>query len=1319
MSKIFNYFLSFIINFFGSIRDFFKMIFFIVKDLEFKSMLLLSIFLFGVLGIVFSFVYLVVKKNSIRKYGSRPDSWLKEKVKIFLGFSKEKDCVEKYFESANYMLKSFLSTSKHYKYELPWYLTFGLSNAGKTSFLNSVELEQPLEMDNNVENYLRHYFFNDGVIIDVKSELIFNDPLHDFSWEKLLLNLKKTRENKSIDGIIYFVSLRELLSDNADDCSRIRRETEFLYFKLWQMQNFFYMKIPVYVVFTNLDCIVGFDKFLEKIESSKDDMFGWSNPYPLENRFSVDWVTEMFFSMEESLKFIQSEMMLAFPSEVGFNMMNFMNNFREIQNKIRDFLQATFQYNKYAAGLYFRGAYFTSLDKGKSKNIESVPFLCDNEVKYTQPSLEVSGKLYFGKDLLTQKIFLEKNIGRNETNKRILEYYIKRYKIFISSFSIFAVGYIYNLQNELVYVQDSLMPKILKIVEVLKSYENDSNYIHKKEFLDELKIVLIYLDDISKYNLSYYGVPTSWFSSLNRNKNKLFFKAYNELVLNVVFSDIERRYCDLANKRFLVSANDNATLIDPILMQEFLNLKELVDECYLLESYENKFDMVFCYHSVDNLKFLLKELFEINISKDFARNVVHSNVGLENKELKQKIYKYKNDISKKFNWCVSKFNNKCFTTKRIDLYFENLRKLLLLVDNESNDMSYDNMKSIQKDISELITFSSDDKFLWLKTKKFNSSDFDEVLNKIVQSQVLGGVDNAEKIYTLISTSYNDFKLKADMYKLPVIGRPFYLQNKSLNINFSVLNIHGVLNDIFSESFMNYSYSFNLEKMQVDEHIKWDSKILEEISDTIKNYLEFSKKRPNNKFEKIIKNIANNNIKKLVYFKLSKARKIVVLKNDKAMLNSLSENIKITNQSMNDIMKFFKETDSEAFHRLTTIQKFNLIFYLKCVNNAFENDRLYQIQGDSLGADPVNKKLYYKINLQDYLESQRIQLNFYVERLALDAIKGLDDVRFLSDEKKELTLIYKFKSLAKDLDSYKLNPANSKLFQLESFFKKIESESLSIIVSDLKKKGNQEIVDYRFLENKQIIFKQVVKKFLDDSIKIFIDQQYEAGHYFYEEYALVFPFNLTGQLIGLKGYEEMVSITNAQKAILDFVKIIDPYYQARTFEFVDNLAKSHKLVKYIRSDDDYIGLKFKPYQKIGEMYEKNLKYLLNFSAKVNGQKPVAIYWVGDLKVYDSITFEVEIAKGYGVRFINLEKDGYKLVNPNCLTVSLDRQSFVRFLLENIKIINGQSFIRFTIPIEDDKGIKDDLVIMMPVELTLDGLKFDMPQKTFDKLIGDKL
>src|SRR6185369_5058894 len=120
-------------------------------------------------------------------------------------------------------------------------------------------------------------------------------------WPEFLRLLKKARPHCPINGLFLVLSIESLIRDSAD---KISQKASRLAQQLDLIQRTLDVRFPVYLLITKSDLLTGFREFFDIIEDPllQHQIFGWSNPDPLDVPFRPDLVEQHLNSMAERVR---------------------------------------------------------------------------------------------------------------------------------------------------------------------------------------------------------------------------------------------------------------------------------------------------------------------------------------------------------------------------------------------------------------------------------------------------------------------------------------------------------------------------------------------------------------------------------------------------------------------------------------------------------------------------------------------------------------------------------------------------------------------------------------------------------------------------------------------------------------------------------------------------------------------------------------------------------------------------------------------------------------------------------------------------------
>jgi type VI secretion system protein ImpL len=258
---------------------------------------------------------------------------------------------------------------RDYRYEVPWLLMMGPQSAGATAVLANAGGSAPLAREGGptfgVPGGPEWWFYERGLVLGAPGSVVLRSDgrtSDQFGWHALLQSLVRRRPRRPLDGVILALSIEDVLdrNDSRATATDIAARAEILCQKLTDLSRAVSMRMPVYVLATKCDLIPGFGSFAGELPVElHDQIFGWSNPYPLEAAFSPDWVDQCCREMhdrilEQQMEIFVERNQLQEPDGVFL----FPNEFLAIETALRRYLAFIFQPTAYHESYYFRGIYF-------------------------------------------------------------------------------------------------------------------------------------------------------------------------------------------------------------------------------------------------------------------------------------------------------------------------------------------------------------------------------------------------------------------------------------------------------------------------------------------------------------------------------------------------------------------------------------------------------------------------------------------------------------------------------------------------------------------------------------------------------------------------------------------------------------------------------------------------------------------------------------------------------------------------------------------------------------------------------------------------
>lgn len=204
-------------------------------------------------------------------------------------------------------LQEFRSRGKDI-YKLPWFAIIGEPGSGKTEAIRHSGIDFPPGLQDELQGSggtvnMDWWFTNRGIILDTAGSMIFGEASAGEApeWREFLRLLKKSRPHCPINGLFLVLSIESLIKDSADTISK---KASRLAQQLDIIQRTLDVRFPVYLLVTKCDLLAGFREFFDSIDDPllQHQIFGWSNPEPLDSHFRPDLIDKHLTSIADRLR---------------------------------------------------------------------------------------------------------------------------------------------------------------------------------------------------------------------------------------------------------------------------------------------------------------------------------------------------------------------------------------------------------------------------------------------------------------------------------------------------------------------------------------------------------------------------------------------------------------------------------------------------------------------------------------------------------------------------------------------------------------------------------------------------------------------------------------------------------------------------------------------------------------------------------------------------------------------------------------------------------------------------------------------------------
>ncbi|MBD3896002.1 type VI secretion system membrane subunit TssM [Halomonas sp. ML-15] len=328
-------------------------------------------------------------------------------------------------------LEDSLGGGSSARYKLPWYLVMGIENAGKTSLINrsgqNFSLTHVMKASGQGKKQGQFGFDwwigDKAVLIDPDGELLTQGALEGGEpqevqsrlWDHFVDWLERQRAQRPLDGVVLVLDLARL----SDARVAVRKAyASLLRARLRELMERHGARLPVYVTFSKMDLLHGFDDFFRHYSRA-------ARRAPLGFTFSPEsierpglWETEfgdsfdaMLERLNASLPTLLSECRDREEREAVFRFVRQLAGLRDV---LQGFLTEALSSDRFSTAAMVRGTYFTSVYQ---QGVPEDPFVDAAARRYgmadsVQPAHRAArSALYFTEELFDKVIYPEAGLA--------------------------------------------------------------------------------------------------------------------------------------------------------------------------------------------------------------------------------------------------------------------------------------------------------------------------------------------------------------------------------------------------------------------------------------------------------------------------------------------------------------------------------------------------------------------------------------------------------------------------------------------------------------------------------------------------------------------------------------------------------------------------------------------------------------------------------------------------------------------------------------------------------------------------------------------
>lgn len=256
----------------------------------------------------------------------------------------------------------------------PWVAMIGPPGSGKTSALSATGAARPL-IDPGVDAETAQggaWAYDRGIVIDVPG-LALEWPgegeevsaASDQTWRAFLDAAERARPSRPIDGIILTIPADRLIGPDALGREALLAAGRVLHDRLRDMEQWFGLRLPVYLLISRCDAVPGFSGFWSRVPAERrQEMFGWSNSHSVDAAFTPAWLDGAFEEVAQSLRGLQMSLAAGVAAEgddhaSAGDIVLFPGAFAALRGPVRALSSLLFQSTAYREGFFLRGVYFS------------------------------------------------------------------------------------------------------------------------------------------------------------------------------------------------------------------------------------------------------------------------------------------------------------------------------------------------------------------------------------------------------------------------------------------------------------------------------------------------------------------------------------------------------------------------------------------------------------------------------------------------------------------------------------------------------------------------------------------------------------------------------------------------------------------------------------------------------------------------------------------------------------------------------------------------------------------------------------------------